>query len=105
MEPERPRSGRPGAGPVRRHAAPAALAAAHRWRQPSRLQLHLLDRHLATLLTGTAATTRVGPTRWGTANAFNPLTVALPAVVRRFVHDQARHQLDAHGIAEPVTCQ
>jgi hypothetical protein len=83
----------------------AALAAARGWRPASRLQLHLLDRHLATLLTGTAATTRVGPTRWGTANAFNPLTVALPAVVRRFVHDQARRLLDAHHIDEPLAWQ
>lgn len=83
----------------------AALAAAHGWRPASRLQLHLLDRHLAILLTGAATTTRVGPTRWGTANAFNPLTVALPAVLRRFVHDQARRLLDAHHIDEPVTWQ
>ena len=83
----------------------AALTATYGWRPPSRLQLHLLDRHLAILLTGTAATTRVGPTRWGTANAFNPLTVALPAVVRRFVHDQARRLLHAHHIDEPLTWQ
>src|SRR4029453_4397187 len=44
-------------------------------------------------------------TRGGAGTAFNPVTVALPGVVRRFVHDQARHQLDAHGIPEPVTWQ
>jgi hypothetical protein len=82
-----------------------ALAANHGWRQPSSLQLRILDRHLVTLLTGTAGATRVGPTRWGAANAFNPLLAALPAPVRQFVHDQARQLLDAHGVDEPLTWQ
>ena len=83
----------------------AALAADHGWRPPSTLQLRILDRHLVTTLTGTAGHTRIGPTRHGTGNAFNPLLAALPPPARQFVRDQAQQLLDAHGITEPLTWQ
>jgi hypothetical protein len=86
-------------------AAYTRLAASHGWSPPSPLQLHILDRHLVTALTGAAGHTRVGPVHHGTGNAFNPLLAALPATLRRFVADQARQRLREHGIDEPVTWQ
>jgi hypothetical protein len=86
-------------------SAYTVLAAEHGWPRPSILQLRILDRHLVTTLTGAAGGTRVGPTRWGAANAFNPLRAALPAPARQFVGDQARRLLDTYGIDEPLTWQ
>jgi TniQ len=80
-----------------------ALAARCNWHPPSPLQLRILDRHLVTLLTGAAGDTRIGPTRWNAANAFNPLLVCLPTLVRGFVHDQAHELLTTHNIDEPLT--
>jgi hypothetical protein len=81
------------------------LAAAHGWRPASRLQLRLLDDHLTVALTGTRPDHHTTRIRWGGADAWNPLTLALPTPVRDFIDDQARHLLHQHGIDEPVTWQ
>jgi hypothetical protein len=86
-------------------AAYSKLAAAHGWRPPSPLQLRLLDDHLTVALTGTRPDHHTTRIRWGGADAWNPLTLTLPAPVRDFIDDQARHLLHQHGINEPVTWQ
>lgn len=82
----------------------AKLAVAHGWLPPSPLQLRILDDHLAIQLTGSHATHRTGPPGHSyTAEAWNPLAVALPLPVREFVYDQARRLLHRHHIREPTT--
>lgn len=81
------------------------MAAANGWRPGSSLQLRLLDDHLNVLLTGTRPDHHTTRIRWGTADAWNPLTLALPSLVRDFVHQQAQHLLHRHRIHEPVTWQ
>jgi TniQ len=79
------------------------LAAVHGWRPPSPLQLRLLDDHLAVLLTGTHPHHRTPANRWNAADAWNPYTIALPDVVRDFVHERAQQLLRRHRISEPIT--
>jgi hypothetical protein len=79
------------------------LATAHGWRPPSPLQLRILDDHLAVLLTGSHPDHHTNQIRRDTADAWNPLTVALPPPVRDFVHDQARRLLHQQHLNEPVT--
>jgi hypothetical protein len=69
--------------------------------RPHPLHLRILDHHLCLLLTGAP------PRRLDRRvdSAWNPLLLSLPAAVRDFVHDQARHLLRAHDIDEPVTWQ
>ena len=84
------------------HRAYHELARAYDWPPASPLQQRLLNNHLIGLLTGgrhSGHRDRRGADLW------NPFTVALPAVVRAFVHDQARQHLQQHRICEPLTWQ
>jgi len=86
-------------------AAYATLATANGWRPASPLQLRLLDDHLTVTLTGTRPDHHTTRIRWGGADAWNPLTLALPTPIRDFIDHQARHLLHQHGIDEPPTWQ
>ena len=86
-------------------AAYTTLATTRGWRPASPVQLRLLDDCLAVLLTGTRPDHHTTRMRSGTADAWNPLTLALPTPVRTFVRDQAQLLLRQHSIDEPVTWQ
>ncbi|GGJ75167.1 hypothetical protein GCM10010123_01430 [Pilimelia anulata] len=75
----------------------AELASQLGWPTPSRLQLRILDQHLTVLLTGAP------PCGINIYDGFNPLTVALPTALQRFLDQQSRHCLDTHHISEPCT--
>ena len=79
------------------------LAATHGWHPPSPLQLHILDDHLALLLTGARPGHHTHSARGSRRDAWNPYTAALPTAVRAFIHDQAQRHLRRHYIDEPVT--
>jgi hypothetical protein len=81
------------------------LATAHGWPPPSPLQLRILDDHLAVQLIGAHPGHHTAAARWSTADAWNPLAVALPLPARDFVHDQAEQLLRCHHIDEPVAWQ
>ncbi|MGH3678771.1 MAG: TniQ family protein [Natronosporangium sp.] len=80
----------------------AAFATRRGWRPPSRLQLRILDHHLAVALTG-AHRPQGDPDRPGAVEVWNPLLFTLPTALREFVDRQASDLLRAHGINEPLT--